>query len=71
MFFPTGTYLVTGIRVEEPMESVIVQRNTISNFANYGLGRGGNGAAVIKKVDITGNTSAIPPGSRRCSPRCS
>lgn len=43
-------------RVEEPMESVIVQRNTISNFANYGLGLGGNGAAVIKKVDITGNT---------------
>jgi hypothetical protein len=43
-------------RVEEPMESVIVQRNTISNFANYGLGLGGNGAAVIRKVDITGNT---------------
>lgn len=43
-------------RVQDPMESVIVQRNTISNFANYGLGLGGNGTAVIQKVDITGNT---------------
>jgi hypothetical protein len=47
---------VRATRVDEPVQSIILQRNTISNFGNYGVLLGGNGAAQIKKVDITGNT---------------
>jgi hypothetical protein len=47
---------VRTTRVDEPVQSVLLQRNTISNFGSYGVFLGGNGAAQINKVDITGNT---------------
>jgi hypothetical protein len=55
---------VRTTHVDEPVEHVIVQRNTIANFGNYGVLLGGNGAAQIKRVEITGNafrdTSVVP-----------
>jgi hypothetical protein len=50
----SGVFVRTT-RVEEPVQSIIVQRNTIRNFGQYGLLLGGNGAALIQKVDISGN----------------
>ncbi len=51
----SGVFVRTT-RVDEPVQGVLVQRNTIGNFGSFGLMVGGNGAAQIKKLVISENT---------------
>jgi hypothetical protein len=55
---------VRTTRVEEPVNSAIIQRNTVSGFGNYGVFLGGNGEAKIMYVDISNNSFTNVPAMR-------
>lgn len=51
----SGVY-VRATRVDEPVRSAVIERNTISGFGMYGVRFGGNGDARILRAEINGNT---------------
>lgn len=55
-----GVFIRTT-RVEEPVNSAVIQRNTITSFGAYGVFLGGNGEAKIMYTDISNNSIANVP----------
>jgi hypothetical protein len=52
--YAAGVYARTTV-TEEPIQSVVVRDNQISNWGKYGVALGGNGDAIIRRVDVSDN----------------
>jgi hypothetical protein len=59
----TPAIWVRTTRVGEPVRSVLVQRNRVSNFGDTAVMVGGNGAAKIQLIEVSDNAFADAAGT--------